>query len=100
MGFTRLEAGDNNTPVEHQADPLDPASCRPITGLQELAKKGERPVAGHLQSHMSTYNIWDPAQFGFRAGHWAETALSAVWDDAWETYLPPLINKLAPKSTS
>lgn len=38
-------------------------------------------MAGQLQGHLTSNNIWDPVQSGFRAGHGTESALVNEMDN-------------------
>ena len=72
------------TPCFKKGDKSDMSNYRPISVLPLLSKLLERHVADNLKSYLNEYDLLYERQFGFRANHSCETALTAIIDD-WIT---------------
>ena len=75
------------TPIFKSNDPMNVCNYQPISILPVISKVAEKCVSEQLVSFLNNgpFNL-HPMQFGFRAHHSAETAVSFKrWSDQWST---------------
>lgn len=81
-------------PINKIPNPSQPSDYRPISLLNMLSKIFEKTVSYQIVNHLTTHNIIDPFQSGFRTGYSTETCLIKLIDDIKEAKSKKLITAL------
>ena len=81
-------------PISKTPNPSQPSDYRPIFLLCMLSKVFEKAISYQIVDHLTTHNIIDPFQSGFRPGYSTETCLIKLIDDIKEAKSKKLITAL------
>ena len=73
------------TPIFKEGDKQDTSNYRPISVLPLCMKVFERIVHNQFHTHITTNNLLNPNQSGFRPKHSTTTALIDVTDHLYRT---------------